>query len=112
MGGLQAAPAGLRDAVQRSIGASGGQQAALTASDGVSGDEFGYSVALSGTTALVGAYYRNNGTGAAYVFSDAGGTWTQQAELTASDGATGDGFGSSVALSGSTALVGAAGQQI
>ena len=47
--------------------------------------------------------------GAAYVYTRAGGTWTQQRELTAADGASGDRFGYSVALSGdgTTALVGA-----
>jgi hypothetical protein len=64
---------------------------------------------LSGSTALVGAFGHSSSTGAAYVFSDAGGTWTQQAELTAADAAAGDQFGISVALSGSTALVGAFG---
>jgi hypothetical protein len=43
------------------------------------------------------------------VFVETGGTWSQQAELTASDGAAYDNFGSSVAVSGSTAVVGARG---
>jgi hypothetical protein len=71
----------------------------------------GSSVALSalGTTALVGAPVRNTGTGAAYVFTLRRGTWSQTAELTASDAAPGDEFGYSLALSalGTTALVGA-----
>ena len=45
--------------------------------------------------------------GSAYVFTRSGTTWTQQAKLTASDGAADDCFGDSVALSGDTALVGA-----
>ena len=87
------------------------QQAELTASDGVAGDQFGYSVALSGSTLVVGATGRTVGSntqqGAAYVFIQSGGTWTQQAELTASDGAAKDYFGYSVAGNGSTAVVGA-----
>jgi hypothetical protein len=88
------------------------QQAELTASDGAAGDNFGYSVALSGSTAVVGApshpnSYENPGPGAAYVFVKSGGTWNQQAELIASDGAANDEFGYSVAVSGSTAVVGA-----
>ena len=90
------------------------QQAELTASDGATGDSFGYSVALSsdGNTALVGApTHTVNGSvqGAAYVFANSDGSWSQRAELTASDGAAGDEFGNSVALSGdgNTALVGA-----
>jgi hypothetical protein len=83
------------------------QQAELTASDGASGDAFGYSVAISGSTIVVGAPFGNSSTGAAYVFVGSGGIWSQQAKLTAADGAAGDYFGRSVAVSGSTALVGA-----
>jgi len=83
------------------------QQAELTASDAATGDLFGYSVALSGTTAVVGAFGNKSRTGAAYVFARSGKTWSQQAELTASSAATGDEFGGSVAISGSTALIGA-----
>ena len=90
------------------------QAAELTASDAVTGDEFGYSVALSalGTTALVGAPVHNLQRGAAYVFTPRFGTWSQAAELTASDAANLDNFGLSVALSalGTTALVGAPGR--
>ncbi len=84
------------------------QAAELTASDAV---EFGWSVALSaqGSTALVGATGNNLGAGAAYVFTLRFRTWSQAAELTASDAQEGANFGYSVALSaqGSTALVGA-----
>ncbi|MBL9024253.1 MAG: FG-GAP repeat protein [Myxococcales bacterium] len=83
------------------------QQAKLTASDGAPSDEFGHSVALSGDTALVGAIYDDQQRGSAYAFVRAGAVWTQQAKLTASDGAPSDEFGYSVALSGDTALVGA-----
>jgi FG-GAP repeat len=97
-------------------GSTWAQQPELTASDGAAGDYFGYSVALSGTTALVGAYLKtigSNGTqGAAYVFTFNGSTWVQQQELTASDGARGTNFGNQVALSGTTALVGAPGNTI
>jgi hypothetical protein len=65
------------------------------------------SVSPSGTLALVGADGRNGSTGAAYTFGRSGGVWSQQQELTASDGASGDLFGASAALSGSTALTGA-----
>ena len=86
-------------------------QGKLTASDGEAGDIFGNSVALSGDTALVGAEYdhvgANSDQGSVYVFTRSGTTWTQQGKLTASDGAAGDYFGISVALSGDTALVGA-----
>ncbi len=88
-------------------GVSWSQQAELTAVGGASGDKFGYSVAISGTTAVAGADAGNSGTGAAYTFVRAGTAWTQQAELTAFGGAVGDNFGYSVAISGTTAVVGA-----
>ncbi|WP_437669506.1 FG-GAP repeat protein [Sorangium sp. So ce131] len=84
--------------------------AKLLADDGAAGDNFGYAVALSGDTALVGAYGDDDGAanaGSAYVFVRTGGTWTQQQKLRASDAAANDNFGWSVALSGDTALVGA-----
>jgi len=86
------------------------QQAKLTAADAAAADLFGYSVALSGDTAVVGALYDDDGgtdSGSAYVFVRSGGVWTQQAKLTAADAAAGDWFGYSVALSGDTAVVGA-----
>ena len=87
------------------------QQAELSAGDGAPSDAFGYSVAISGDTALVGAPLHEIGSniyqGAAYVFTRSGSSWTQQAELVASDGAANDQFGVSVAISGDTALVGA-----
>jgi uncharacterized repeat protein (TIGR01451 family) len=92
-------------------GTTWSQQAQLAASDGASSDFFGYSVALSGDTALVGAYVddvgANSDQGSAYVFTRSGTSWNQQGQLIASDGATHDQFGNSVALSGDTALVGA-----
>ncbi|MGA2208203.1 MAG: FG-GAP repeat protein [Acidimicrobiales bacterium] len=85
------------------------EQAELTASDGATGDEFGTSVSASGTAVLVGAPGNSSDAGAAYVFVRSGSTWSQQAELTPSDAAADDGFGTSVSISGSTALIGASG---
>ncbi len=82
-------------------------QQELTASNGKGNDQFGYSVALSGDVALIGANNGTQNTGAAYVFLRTAGVWTQQQELSASDAQTGDKFGSSVALNGATALIGA-----
>src|SRR5712692_9174605 len=70
-------------------------------------DQFGYSVAISGSTAIVGSPYTNSNSGAAFIYVRTGTTWTQQAELTASDSAVNDLFGASVAVTGSEALVGA-----
>src|SRR5207302_1108378 len=78
---------------------------------GAAYDNFGLSVALKGSTILVGspraAIGANAGQGALYVFTESNGTWSQTQKLTASDGATNDSFGESVALDGSTALIGA-----
>jgi hypothetical protein len=87
------------------------RQQKLTAADGAEYDQFGYSVSLSGDTALIGAY-KNSLTpqayGAAYVFVRSGGVWTQQQELTASGPSVpGAYFGGSLSLSGDTALIGA-----
>lgn len=91
-------------------GASWHEQAKLTASDAATHDVFGYSVALSGTTALIGAYHDDtiHGTaaGSAYVFTREGTTWTEQANLVPSTGGSNFSFGFSVAVSGETALVG------
>jgi MYXO-CTERM domain-containing protein len=87
------------------------QTAELTASDGRRGDQLGASAALDGTTAIVGAPGHKVGAsavqGVAYVFVQDGATWTQQAELTASDGLEDDALGIAVAVSGDTAVVGA-----
>lgn len=94
-------------------GTTWAQAAEVTSSDGAAGDKFGSSVAVSGSTAIVGAFLHTVGSnasqGAAYVFVESGGMWSQQAELTASDGVANDYFGDSVAVSGGTAVVGSPG---
>jgi hypothetical protein len=93
--------------VTRASAASLAQQAYLKASNAEAGDEFGYSVALSGDTLVVGAYKEDSSAGAAYVFTRSGGVWSQQAYLKASNAEAGDEFGLSVAISGDTLAVGA-----
>ena len=82
--------------------------AKLTASDAAFRDYFGVSVAIDGETIVVGAYAKNFGTGAAYVYrtSDDGATHDHVAKLT-SPGAMGDAFGISVATDGAAVVVGA-----
>ncbi|MHC5541319.1 IPT/TIG domain-containing protein, partial [Singulisphaera rosea] len=87
-------------------GTSWTETARITASDGAEGDHFGHSVAISGGTIVVGAENNNEATGAAYVFTVSGTSWTQAAKLTASDGEPIEYFGSAVAISGSTVVVG------
>ncbi len=92
------------------LSASGWVETKITASDAEAGDAFGYSVAVSGDTVLVGAKYDDDvafGAGAAYVFDRRPSGWVETAKLTASDGAASDHFGWSVSVSGDRALVGA-----
>jgi hypothetical protein len=83
----------------------------LLAEDGAAGDAFGYSVAVYGDTAVIGARLDADKSGSAYVFVRSGGTWAQQFKLTATvdDGAANDRFGQSVAVYGDTAVIGAYG---
>jgi hypothetical protein len=100
----------------RSAGGVWSEQQKLTASDGGDGEseQFGWSVAVDGGIAVIGAAWdyddNDNGYffGSAYVFSrSAGGVWSEQQKLTASDGAEEDHFGWSVAVNGDTAVIGA-----
>jgi hypothetical protein len=97
------------------------QEAALTAATPGVDDNFGWSVAISGDTIVVGVSREDSSTtgvnsspnenapeaGAAYVFGRNGRTWTHQAYLKASNAGIGDFFGESVAISGDTVVVGA-----
>ena len=85
------------------------QVAELKGSDTVAADYFGYSATISGTTALVGAPSSAKNAGRAYVFLKTTAGWKQAAELKGSDTVAKDGFGCSVAISGTTAIVGAPG---
>ena len=77
----------------------------MVASDGAEGDRFGYSVAIEGNTVVIGAYSKDDDTGAVYVLRASDGA--ELAKLTASDAAAGDYFGISVAIAGGTIVVGA-----
>ncbi len=80
----------------------------LLPDDGAANDQFGHAVAISGTTAIVAAIYDDDNGGAsgsAYLFDTT--TGLQLHKLLPNDGAGGDYFGSSVAISGTTAIVGA-----
>jgi hypothetical protein len=88
------------------------RQTKLLASDAEQYDQFGVSVAIDGDIALIGASYKDDQgsySGAAYVFTRTGTTWTQQTKLLSTDGDSEDYFGCDVALEGDTALIGAYG---
>jgi hypothetical protein len=83
--------------------------ATLTAADGATDDDLGLSIAASGSTVVAGEV-GHSGQGAADVFLEPAGGWTnetQNAELTATAAVAGDSFGSSVAIQGDTIAVGA-----
>ena len=98
------------------------QEAYLKASNTSILDDFGESVAISGDLIVVGASGEDSGatgvngdqsdnssgrSGAAYVFRRENGGWSQEAYLKASNTGEGDNFGSIVAISGETIVVGA-----
>ena len=82
------------------------QSAKLSASDGAAGDKLGSAAAVSqdGALVAVGAPGDDSGKGAAYLFfgnayvSGTAQTYASQLKLTASDGAAGDEFGTSVSI--------------
>jgi len=83
----------------------------LIASDGAKGDYFGSAVAIWGAYMLVGAYSDDNtkGTnaGGAYFYERSGSSYNPTTKLIADDGAAGDRFGRSVALTDYYAVIGA-----
>ena len=82
------------------------EEAKLTASDGAPPAFFGFSASIDGNSAIVGAWMQGGLKGAAYVYTRTGTNWTQEAKLTASDGAPPDEFGYSVSISGNYTIVG------
>jgi hypothetical protein len=87
-----------------------GKQQKLLPNDGKAGDNFGYSVAIDGTTALVGAHKADNknaeDSGAAYIYSLGSRGWQQQAKLIAEPAYTDDTLGGNVALKNNMAMLG------
>ncbi|MCK4529910.1 MAG: choice-of-anchor D domain-containing protein, partial [Candidatus Marinimicrobia bacterium] len=83
------------------------QQQKIVASDRAESNWFGYSVAISGDHAIIGAYRELWNTGAAYIFARDTIGWVQQQKITATRLATSDYFGHSVDISGDYSIVGA-----
>jgi hypothetical protein len=83
------------------------QQTKLIASDGISNDLFGKTVALSsdGNTVASGAPGNLSSQGAVYVHTRSGTTWSQQAKLIPSNVATGDNFGISLDITNNGNLI-------
>jgi hypothetical protein len=89
------------------------EQATLSTGDANPGDNLGFSVALDGDTAVVGAVGDDTAhaedAGSARVFQRSGKLWAEEATLTAGDAASGDLFGYSVAIDGDCTVVGVVG---
>lgn len=91
----------------------------IAASDRADYDYFGWSVAMSGDYAVVGAYFEShdatggnalNSAGSAYIFKNNGGTWTETQKIVASDREANDYFGYSVSIAGDYIIAGAYGE--
>lgn len=82
----------------------------LVASDPMTNDQFGLSGAIDGDALVIGAYHADLpnrvNAGAAYVFENLAGVWSQVAKLTASDAARSDEFGIVVDIAGDTVVIG------
>jgi hypothetical protein len=87
------------------------QQQKLAASDGAASDAYGWAVAISGNTAVIGSPLAdvngNANQGAVYVYVQTNDIWLAQAKLVAGDGSANDQFGFTVAIEGDTVVVGA-----
>ncbi len=94
------------------VNATAGASEELPATDVSAGDLYGASVGISGDLAVVGASFDNDaikgdGSGSITILDRSGGSWVVDEKLTASDGDLNDGFGVTVAVSGSTVGAGA-----
>ena len=96
------------------------EQQILSAADAAAQDNFSSDVAISGQTAVLSAPFKETAgqlyAGAAYVFAKTNGKgteqWSQQINLVAPDAAAEDVFGASVAIDGSTIVIGAPGRDV
>lgn len=108
--------------IYKRVGTTWTAQGQITSSNHESGDNFGYSIAVSGDTIIVGAPLEDSiatgvdgnqsdnsalNSGAAYIFVRSGETWAQQSYLKASNTNADDLFGIDVAIDGDTAVIGA-----
>lgn len=95
-------------AFQRDVMGRWAETQRLAASDGVRPDALGRMAALAGDLAAVASWGHNKSAGAVYLYRrDPAGRWTEEAKLTANDGAANDFFGSAIAIRGDRVLVGA-----
>ena len=79
----------------------------MVSSDAAASDSFGYAIAASGNTLLIGAPDKSSRSGAAYTFTNSGGVWEEEQKLNFSGISSGDLVGAAVALEGNIAVIGA-----
>ncbi len=101
------------------VGSTWVQQQKLVATDRAANDRFGYSVAIDGDYAIIGARFEDedasgsatlSNAGSAYIFKQSNGVWAQQQKIVAADRDLTDFFGTSVAIRGDYAIIGANGE--
>jgi hypothetical protein len=85
------------------------QSAELQTLNAAGSDQFGSAVAVSGSTIVVGDDDSDGQRGTAYVFAETANSWKQVAELNPSGTIASSGFGTAVAISGTTIVVGTEG---
>jgi hypothetical protein len=89
-------------------GTDWGYERTFTAPTPTANDYYGSGVALDGRTALVGAFFADSYRGNAYFYTYQAGAWTQRQTLAGADyDPVATQFGTSAALSGGTAVLGA-----
>ena len=96
--------------VYRYNGTNWVEEGKFLASDGTSGNQFGYAVSVSGDALLIGSSgdgFNSSTPGGAYMFRYNGTNWVEEQKLVGSDGAAGDFFGQNVSINGDAAVIGA-----
>ena len=102
--------AALQAALFERVGSDWQFKQPIGSSSSEQGDAFGAAVAMDGNTMVVGAPQADDGTGAAYVFTNEGGLWTER--LRVGGDTPGDAFGSAVDVKGDVMAIGAPGSQV
>ena len=117
-GGVHSKPnAGVAYIFERDAGGTWNEVQRIEAPERQYGDHFGSAADISGDYLIIGAFFEDEdeadtntliGSGSAYIFErNSSGTWILAQKIVASDRDIGDSFGSSVAMQGNTAVVGA-----
>lgn len=96
--------------VYRAVDGRWEYRATLVASDAVFGDHFGETLSAANGRLFVGAPAALGHAGAAYVFEQVGGSWTEIQKIRPAGASVGQSFGASLAASDETLVIGAPGE--